>query len=105
MRADRFGSYSTAATLAGMPTLSRLKSIMRYNFLWPPPRCLTERRPMLFLPPVRSFVVTKLFSGLSLVMSSKVVTDLNRSEGVLGLNDLSPMLCVLRVFDHLLARF
>jgi len=29
MRADRFGSYSIAATLAGMPNLFRLKSMRR----------------------------------------------------------------------------
>ena len=29
MRAERFGSYSIAATLAGMPNLSRLKSMIR----------------------------------------------------------------------------
>jgi hypothetical protein len=29
MRAERFGSYSTAATFAGIPTFSRRKSIFR----------------------------------------------------------------------------
>jgi hypothetical protein len=29
MRAERFGSYSIAATLAGTPSLRRLKSIAR----------------------------------------------------------------------------
>ena len=29
MRADRFGSYSTVAILAGTPSLSRLKSMIR----------------------------------------------------------------------------
>ena len=29
MRADRFGSYSIAATFAGTPSLTRLKSIVR----------------------------------------------------------------------------
>ena len=29
MRAERFGSYSMAATVAGTPILSRLKSITR----------------------------------------------------------------------------
>ncbi len=29
MRAERFGSYSMAATRAGTPSLSRLKSITR----------------------------------------------------------------------------
>ena len=30
MRALRLGSYSMAATLAGTPSLSRLKSMIRY---------------------------------------------------------------------------
>ena len=29
MRADRFGSYSIAATFAGTPSFRRLKSMMR----------------------------------------------------------------------------
>ena len=29
MRAERFGSYSIAATLAGMPSFVRLKSMIR----------------------------------------------------------------------------
>ena len=29
MRAERFGSYSTVASFAGTPNLSRLKSMMR----------------------------------------------------------------------------
>ena len=39
MRQLRLGSYSTAATLAGTPSLFRRKSITRYWRLWPPPRC------------------------------------------------------------------
>src|SRR3972149_3913 len=39
MRAVRFGSYSTCATLAGTPSLFRLKSTWRYRRLLPPPRC------------------------------------------------------------------
>src|SRR3954469_21335775 len=37
MRQLRFGSYSTAATLAGTPSLMRRKSTTRYWRLWPPP--------------------------------------------------------------------
>ena len=38
MWALRLGSYSIAATLAGTPSLRRLKSIFRYLRLAPPPR-------------------------------------------------------------------
>ena len=37
MRAERFGSYSISRTVAGTPSLLRLKSMMRYFRLWPPP--------------------------------------------------------------------
>ena len=37
MNAVRFGSYSMPATLAGIPSLLRLKSITRYLILLPPP--------------------------------------------------------------------
>src|SRR6266576_3560639 len=52
MRADRFGSYSIVATFAGMSRLSRLKSMMRYIRLWPPPRHHDVRWPWLLRPPV-----------------------------------------------------
>ena len=45
MRHERFGSYSMAATLAGTPSLVRLKSMMRYWRLWPPPRWRAVLRP------------------------------------------------------------
>ena len=51
MRAERFGSYSIVATLAGMSFLSRLKSMIRYSRLWPPPRHQELSSPVLFRPP------------------------------------------------------
>ena len=45
MRQLRFGSYSMAATLAGTPSLFRLKSMMRYCCLWPPPWWRAVLRP------------------------------------------------------------
>ena len=45
MRQVRFGSYSMAATLAVTPSLVRLKSMMRYCCLWPPPRWRDVLRP------------------------------------------------------------
>ena len=52
MRAERFGSYSIVATFAGMSRLSRLKSMMRYIRLWPPPRHHDVSSPRLLRPPV-----------------------------------------------------
>ena len=51
MRADRFGSYSIVDTFAGMSRLSRLKSMMRYIRLWPPPRHQDVSSPLLLRPP------------------------------------------------------
>src|SRR3989337_1121917 len=50
MRAVRFGSYSMCATLAGMPSLFRLKSTWRYRRLLPPPWCRMVIRPLLLRP-------------------------------------------------------
>ena len=83
MRAERLGSYSMAATLAGMPTLSqRLKSMMRYKRLWPPPRKRTVIRPWLFRPPVFFRGLTRDFSGSVLVISEKSATVMKRRLGV-----------------------
>ena len=63
MRADRFGSYSIAATLAGTPSLSRLQSMMRSLCLWPPPRCRVVMRPYTLRPPVDLSGAVSDFSG------------------------------------------
>src|SRR5579884_3650323 len=102
MRAERFGSYSMAATFAVTPTLSRLKSISRYDFFAPPPRKRTEIRPRLLRPPERCLPVVSDFSGRSLVISSRVTTLVNRRDGVTGLKLFVGMLD-LRVLRHLLA--
>src|SRR6201996_8895618 len=85
MRAVRFGSYSIAATFAGMPNLSRLKSMTRKAFLAPPPRKRDETRPSLLRPPDRFFPVTSDFSGVCLVISSRDTTLMKRRDGVVGL--------------------
>src|SRR5450755_4660282 len=85
MRAVRLGSYSMDATLAGIPILSRLKSIMRYACLAPPPRNRDEIRPSLLRPPVRFLPSTNDFSGRSLVISSRETTEVKRRDGVVGL--------------------
>src|SRR5579862_222339 len=110
-----------AATFAGMPTLSRRKSTLRYCFLWPPPRCQTTISPWLFRPPERFFGSSSAFSGSCLVMWLLSTTVMNRRDAVYGLKLFSPIaasylltansfcttwvpvLQVFRVLDHLLA--
>src|SRR4051794_30466642 len=85
MRALRLGSYSMAATLAGTPSLFRLKSTMRYCCLWPPPRWRDVLRPYELRPPVRGLGASRLFSGRSLVISLKSETVWNRRPALVGL--------------------
>src|SRR4051794_15640085 len=85
MRALRLGSYSMAATLAGTPSLFRLKSTMRYCCLWPPPRCRAVLRPYAFRPPVLGLGASSVFSGLLLVISEKSDTVWKRRPGLVGL--------------------
>src|SRR5581483_3679950 len=86
MRADRFGSYSIVDTVAGMSRLSRLKSMMRYMRLWPPPRHHDVSCPRLFRPPVLLSGSTSGLYGWSVVISSNVCTVWNREPGDVGLN-------------------
>src|SRR5699024_11251657 len=71
-----FGSYSIVCTLAGILSLSLLRSIILYLLLTPPPRNLTVVLPVLFLPPLDLRSTVRLFSGLSVVISSNVETDI-----------------------------
>src|SRR5919109_1583321 len=85
MRAERFGSYSMETTFAGMPALSRLKSIARSFFLCPPPRHQLVTSPALRRPPVLRLPTVSGLNGLSVVMSSFVSVVIARREGVIGL--------------------
>src|SRR5438105_4378852 len=91
MLALRFGSYSMASTLAGTPALSRRKSILRYCFLWPPPRCQIEISPWLLRPPERFFGSRRFFSGVCLVIWLLSRTVINRRDAVYGLKLFSPI--------------
>src|SRR5258707_14926434 len=91
MLALRFGSYSMASTLAGTPSLSRRKSILRYCFLWPAPRCQTEISPWLLRRPVRFFGSRRLFSGVCLVIWFLSRTVITRLDAVYGLKLFSPI--------------
>src|SRR5579884_1324984 len=103
MRAERLGSYSIATTRAGTPCLSRLKSMMRYARLAPPPRNRLETCPRLLRPPVRDLPSTSDFSGGFFEISSRVTTVMNRRDFVTGLYALIGIL-YLRVLRHFLAR-
>src|SRR5271163_535084 len=86
MRAERFGSYSIAATFAGIPVFSRRKSTVRYFCACPPPRCHAVISPCELRPPVRFCTSTSDFSGVCLVISLLSSMVRKRRDGVYGLN-------------------
>ena len=83
---DRFGSYSIAATFAGTPSLRlRLKSILRYRRLAPPPRWRAVLRPLALRPPDFFRPSTSVFSGSVFVISAKSGYVTKRRPGEVGL--------------------
>src|SRR6202022_1754935 len=99
MRAERFGSYSIVATVAGMSRLSRLKSMIRYIRLWPPPRHQDVRCPALLRPPVLCIGSTSGLCGSWVVISSNTATVWNRVPGDVGLNLRMAIKLILVVGD------
>src|ERR1035437_2434944 len=104
------------ATLAGMPCLSRRKSIRRYCCLCPPPWWRTAICPTLFRPPFLRKGSSSDFSGFCLVTSSRMSMLAKRREGVVGLYVFTAIsvflmrrepppvyLRLLAVLDHLFA--
>src|SRR5271156_4836732 len=96
-----------AATFAGIPVLSRRKSIERYRFACPPPRCHAVTSPWEFRPPVRFFDSVSDFSGVCLVISLLSSIVRKRRDGVYGLNVLIgigastyPLLTLLLNLSH-----
>jgi hypothetical protein len=85
MWALRFGSYSTAATRAGTPSLRRLKSIRRYLRFAPPPRWRAVILPLVLRPPVFEMPSVSDFSGSALVTAAWSDQVANRRPGVTGL--------------------
>src|SRR6266508_1844197 len=85
MRADRFGSYSMAATLAGTPSLFRRKSTIRKRRLFPPPWWRVVILPALLRPAFLRPGANSDFSGRDLVISSNPETLAPRRPGVVGL--------------------
>src|SRR5258706_2427379 len=91
MRAVRFGSYSTAATFAGIVNFSRRKSMRRYWRLCPPPIYRLVMCPLLLRPPVRLSGSSSDLSGSVFVMSAKSETERKRVAGVIGRNCRMPI--------------
>src|SRR5512140_219695 len=91
MWALRFGSYSISATVPGTPGLLRLKSMIRYIRLCPPPRRRLVMRPCALRPPLFLMGASRLFSGSARVISSRSVIARKRRPGVTGLNFLIGM--------------
>src|SRR3954447_18409277 len=84
MYAERFGSYSIAATFAGTPSLRRLQSILRYRRLAPPPRWRAGVQPLELRPPLLLRPSTRLFSGSVFVTSAKSGYVEKRRPGLAG---------------------
>src|SRR4051812_36750424 len=84
MYAERFGSYSIAATRAGTPSFVRLKSILRYRRLAPPPRWRDVLRPYELRPPDFLRPSTRVFSGSVFVISAKSGYETKRRPGLVG---------------------
>src|SRR5271170_8273879 len=104
MRAERFGSYSIAATFAGIPVFSRRKSTLRYFCACPPPRCHAVISPCEFRPPVRFCTSTSDFSGVCLVISLLSSMVRKRRDGVYGLNVFIAIVASYRFPSNSLAR-
>src|SRR5215210_7020506 len=85
MWAERFGSYSIAATRAGTPSFVRLKSILRYRRLAPPPRWREVLRPRALRPPLLVSPSTSVFSGSVFVISAKSGNVMKRRPADVGL--------------------
>ena len=85
MCAERFGSYSIAATFAGTPSFWRLKSILRYLRLAPPPRWREVIRPCVLRPPDFLRPSTSAFSGSAFVTSALSFQVAKRRPGEVGL--------------------
>src|SRR5437588_1223225 len=96
MRQVRFGSYSIATTVAGTPSLRRLKSISRYIRLWPPPRNRLVMMPWLLRPPFFLARTKSDFSGFFFlsVRSEKSLTEPWRRPLEVGLYCRMPILVI-----------
>src|SRR3954453_1947781 len=85
MCAVRLGWYAIDAALAGTPSLVRLKSMMRYLRLAPPPRWREVMRPYALRPPLFVMPRTSDFSGSERVTSARSDQVAKRRPGLVGL--------------------
>src|SRR5690606_18520575 len=83
---------------SALPALSLLKSIIRYFFLCPPPMKRIVIFPVLLRPPDLERPLVRDFSGFEVVISSKLLTILNRCPGVVGFNFLNDMILLLKCY-------
>src|ERR1700694_5466672 len=95
IRAVRLGSYSMVATLPGTSNLSRRKSIFRYCRRPSPPLWRVVIRPWLLRPALFLSGSSRLFSGSSVVISSKLAVAMNRRPGLVALYFLTGMILLL----------
>src|ERR1700690_3470061 len=89
MNAVRFGSYSSRSTVAGTLNFRRLKSTMRYDCLWPPPRNRLVMRPWLLRPPEECCPSVRTLTGLPLHSSLRSTRMVPRRLAVTGLKCFS----------------
>src|SRR6478609_3498864 len=85
MKADRLGSYSRRSTVPTTSNLRRLKSMIRYRVLAPPPRKRTAMRPPPPRPPDLVRPSTSDFSGRPLCRSDLSTSTSWRRPGDVGL--------------------
>jgi len=81
MWAERLGSYSIASTVAGMSIRLRLKSMMRYSCLWPPPMRRDVSRPYALRPPVLCLGSVRPRWGRSFERPTCLLSEVNRCAG------------------------
>src|ERR1700761_3383757 len=85
MRAVRLGSYSIAATFAGIVSLLRLKSMRRYCLRVPPPLWRVVMWPLLLRPECFFLTSSSDFSGSFLETPEKSAVVMKRRAALVGL--------------------
>src|ERR1700733_10763786 len=92
MRAVRLGSYSIAATFAGIVSLLRLKSIKRYCLRVPPPLWRVVMCPLLLRPECFFLTSSSDFSGSFFEIPLKSAVVMKRRPALVGLYFLTAIL-------------
>src|SRR5579872_2895313 len=92
MRAERFGSYSSVATFAGIAAWLRLKSMMRYILRVPTPSWRTVMWPLKLRPECFLRTSTSERSGSTFERSEKSIVVMKRLPALVGLYFLTGIL-------------